>query len=1229
MNLKELLAHRILILDGAMGTMIQKHKLTEADFRGSLFQDSSKLLRGDNDLLCLTQPEIIRQIHHAYLDAGADIIETNTFNAQRISQSDYGMESHVRAINLAAARLARQEADAFTRLNPEKPRFVAGSIGPTNKTASLSPDVNNPAKRAITFDELVEAYDEQMEALIEGGVDALFVETIFDTLNAKAAILAAQKAMKSTGKTVDLMLSATVADKSGRTLSGQTIRAFLTSIEHAPLLSVGLNCSFGANELKPYLEELAAVAPWYVSSHPNAGLPNQLGDYDETAERMALQIKEYIDEKLVNIIGGCCGTTPAHIAAYHELLKGASLRTIPKASTNTRLSGLDFFEITNETNFVNIGERCNVAGSRNFLKLIQNKQYDEAVAIARKQVEDGAQILDINMDDAMLDAKTEMVTFLNSLMSDPDAARVPLMIDSSKWEVIEAGLKCVQGKSIVNSISLKEGEALFLERARLIRQYGAAVVVMAFDENGQADTYERRIAICERAYRLLTEKIGFPPQDIIFDPNILAIATGIEEHNRYAIDFIRATEWIKNHLPYSKVSGGVSNLSFSFRGNNKVREAMHAAFLYHAIHAGMDMGIVNAGMLQVYESIDQELLQAVEDVLFDRRPDATERLIAMAEKLKAEGNTTQTAVKEEVWRSLTLNERLATCLVKGVNTYLEEDLTEALSVYENPLMIIEQPLMEGMGIVGQLFGEGKMFLPQVVKTARVMKQAVAFLQPYIEAYQKGAEAKKAGTIILATVKGDVHDIGKNIVGVILACNNYEVIDLGVMVPSEKILQAAIDHQANAIGLSGLITPSLEEMAHVAEAMQKSGFTIPLLIGGATTSKLHTALKIAPHYTANVVSHSRDASQAVIALGRLLNPHLYETFAEEIRSEQAELVNKEQKSTPLLSLSEALQNGLKINWDEYQPLKPAHQEKQIMDVPIMTLLPFIDWRFFFKAWRLPGNYPDIASIDRCIACETGWLNSYPPEEQGKAKEALKLFHDAQDVLALLHEKGIAAKTVVDFFEANATDEKDALIIYTNDQKVSIPVLRQQTLKTDGQPNLSLADFILPEHVGKRDYIGAFSTTIAGTERLSKEFAEKGDDYTALLIQSLSDRLAEAAAEYLHQYIRQHAWGYAPEEALSQTELLKERYQGIRPAVGYPSLPDLSIIFELDPLLHLSDIGIQLTENGAMIPNASVSGLVFAHPQARYFMIGKIGQDQREKYAARRKMTLTELRKWLPE
>ena len=1229
MTLQEELTRRILILDGAMGTMIQKHKLTEAAFRGSLFQDAPKSQRGNNDLLCLTQPDIIGEIHRGYLEAGADIIETNTFNAQRISLSDYGMEAEVRAINLAAAQLARKKADEYSRQTPDKPRFVAGSVGPTNKTASLSPDVNNPAMRAITFDQLTDAYREQMEALIEGGVDALFIETIFDTLNAKAAIVAAQQAMQSTGRTVALMLSATVADKSGRTLSGQTIRAFLASIEHAPLLSVGLNCSFGARDLKPYLEELSSLAPWYVSSHPNAGLPNQLGDYDETAERMAVQIKEYIDEKLVNIIGGCCGTTPAHIAAYNKLLEGASVRTVPAPSPHTHLSGLELLEITPENNFVNIGERCNVAGSRNFLKLIEAKKYDEAVVIARKQVDDGAQILDVNMDDAMLDAKTEMVTFLNSLMSDPDAARVPVMVDSSKWEVIEAGLKCVQGKSIVNSISLKEGEETFLQRARLVRQYGAAAVVMAFDEKGQADTLERRIEICSRAYKLLTETVGFPPQDIIFDPNILAIATGMEEHNRYAIDFIHATEWIKSNLPFAKVSGGVSNLSFSFRGNNKVREAMHSAFLYHAIRAGMDMGIVNAGMLQVYESIDKELLEIVEDVLFDRRPDATERLIKMAEKLKAEGTTTQTAVKEEAWRSLSLNERLATCLVKGLNTYLEEDLTEALTVYDNPLMIIEQPLMEGMGIVGQLFGEGKMFLPQVVKTARVMKQAVAFLQPHIETYQKGAEVKKAGKIVMATVKGDVHDIGKNIVGVILACNNYEVIDLGVMVPSEKILQAAIDNQADAIGLSGLITPSLEEMSHVAEAMQKAGFTIPLLIGGATTSKIHTALKIAPHYAANVVSHSRDASQAVIALGRLLNPHLYETFAEEIRAEQAVLVNKEQHAAPLLSLAEALKNSLQINWSEYKPLKPTHFEKQIIEISIDSLFPYIDWRFFFKAWRLPGNYPDIVSIDRCIACETGWINSYPPEEQEKAKQALKLFHDAQDVLSLLQEKGIVAKTVFDFFEANATNDKDALIVHTSDKTLSIPVLRQQTLKTDGQPNLSLADFILPENTGKRDYIGAFSTSIAGTEILSKELAGSGDDYTALLIQSLTDRLAEAAAEYIHLHIRQNAWGYAPEEALSETELLKERYQGIRPAVGYPSLPDLSIIFELDPMLHLSDIGIQLTENGAMMPNASVSGLVFAHPQARYFMIGKIGQDQREKYAAQRGITVMELRKWLPE
>ncbi|MBP1640824.1 MAG: methionine synthase [Bacteroidetes bacterium] len=1226
MQLKDVLQNRILILDGAMGTMIQRYKLNEEQYRGTLFAGVAIPQKGNNDLLCLSQPDIISAIHRQYLEAGADIIETNTFNAQAISMADYGMETQVRTINLEGAKLARRLADEFTAQNPDKPRFVAGSVGPTNKTASLSPDVNNPAFRSVTFNDLTVAYQEQIEALLEGRVDAIFIETIFDTLNAKAAIRAANLAMEKTGIKVALMLSATVADKSGRTLSGQTIRAFLASISHADLLSVGLNCSFGARDLKPYLEELSAFAPWYVSAHPNAGLPNRFGAYDETPEMMAEQIKEYLDEGLVNIIGGCCGTTPDHIAKYYALVEGKMVRKPAVESTNTSLSGLELLEITPENNFVNIGERCNVAGSRKFLRLIAEKKYEEAVSIARQQVEDGAQIIDVNIDDAMLEAKEEMVTFLNYLMSEPDAAKLPIMIDSSKWEVIEAGLQCLQGKAVVNSISLKEGEELFLDHARTIRQYGAATVVMAFDEKGQADTFERRTEICKRTYDLLTQKAGFPPQDIIFDPNILAIATGIEEHNRYAIDFIRTTEWIKQNLPYAKVSGGVSNLSFSFRGNNMVREAMHSVFLYYAIQAGMDMGIVNAGMLQVYESIDKELLERVEDVIFDRRPDSTERLIELAEKIKADSSNETIEKKEDEWRTRSLQERLSYCLIKGIGQHLEEDLAEALTVYENPLTIIEEPLMDGMNTVGDLFGQGKMFLPQVVKTARTMKQAVAILQPHIEAHQSGQVVQKAGKIVLATVKGDVHDIGKNIVGVIMACNNFEVVDLGVMVPTDRIIQAAIDEKADVIGLSGLITPSLEEMCHVAATMQKAGLNIPLMIGGATTSKIHTAVKIAPNYTNNVVVYSRDASQGVSYLGKLINKQTYAEFAAFIRDEQERMVAKEVK-TPVRPLTEAKKNALNIDWSDFTPLRPAQFDRQTLDISIDILFPYIDWRFFFKAWRITGSYPGIENIHECPSCEQSWINSFPAEEQEKAREALKLFRDATRLLNMLNTKGVVAKSVLSFYEANATDNRDALVIHNNGEITVLPVLRQQAVKPDGN-NLSLADFLLPEKENRTDYLGAFATSVTGAEEIAKEYAAQNDDYSALLIQSISDRIAEAAAEWLHLQVRCHFWGYAENEALSKEEILKEHYQGIRPAVGYPSLPDLSLIFDLNKLLNLSEIGISLTENGAMKPNASVCGLLFAHPQSSYFMIGKIDEEQRKHYAAQRGITPDESNKWLP-
>jgi len=1233
MQIRELLNQRILVLDGAMGSMIQRYKLTDEQYGGEQFKDASILQKGNNDLLCLTQPDIISDIHRQYLEAGADIIETNSLNLTSISMADYGLESYVRELNLAAVRIAREVADKYTRMNPDKPRFVAGSVGPTNKTASISPNVSNPAYRAVTFDQLRIAYCGQITALIEGGVDALLIETAFDTLNVKAALMAAEQSMLQLNKTVPIMVSFTLAGKSGRLLSGQTLEAALASISHANLLSVGLNCSFGAQDMKPFLKELRRISPYYIIAYPNAGLPNSLGQYDETPEMMASQIKEFIDEGLVNIVGGCCGTTPAHIDEYGILVEGQTPRIPKKATDDMELSGLEMISLPptppegGGERFVNIGERCNVAGSRHFLKLIAAKQYADAVTIAVKQTEDGAQILDINMDDAMLDAKEEMVTFLNYLSSDPDASRLPVMIDSSKWEVIEAGLQCLQGKSVVNSISLKEGEEPFLQKALTIRHYGAAVVVMAFDEKGQADTFERKIEICERAYTLLTKKARFLPQDIIFDPNVLAVATGIEEHNRYAIDFIRATEWIKNHLPLAKVSGGISNLSFSFRGNNTVREAMHSVFLYHAIRAGLDMGIVNAGMLQVYESIESELLQRVEDVIFDKRPDATERLIELAEQIKNQNNGAVVSQKEDEWRRLPLDERLSYCLMKGIDNYLDEDLDEALKVYDNPLIIIEQPLMNGMNTVGELFGEGKMFLPQVVKTARTMKRAVAILQPYIEENQQDTKIKKAGKVVLATVKGDVHDIGKNIFSVIMSCNNYEVIDLGVMVPAEQIIQAAIEHNADVVGLSGLITPSLEEMGNVAALMQKAGLTIPLLIGGATTSKVHTAVKIAPHYSNGVAVHARDASQGILHLSKLLNISARDAYVAAIKEEQKTLLATHQLTVPLLSLKEAQKNGLKIEWKDYQPVKPTQLERKELEVDIQTLAPFIDWRFFFKAWKIIGNYDGINAVHSCVACKEKWLANYSGLEREKAQEALTLYNDAIDMLSVMQQKGIKVKALLAFFEANANGDKTAIEIKKDNTTVSLPVLRQQAPSNSHKGgeqttlNLSLADFLLPASEKRTDYIGVFATSVCGMET--------SDDFSSLLAQSLSDRLAEAAAEWLHVQVRCNFWGYAPDKKASVEELHREKYQGIRPAVGYPSLPDLSLIFDINKLLHLSDIGIQLTENGAMNPASSACGLLFAHPQARYFMIGKIGDDQRKHYAAQRGISVEETLKWLPK
>ncbi|MCH5327729.1 MAG: methionine synthase [Coprobacter sp.] len=1228
-TISDLLKDRILILDGAMGTMIQRYGLTENDYRGTRFADVSGQLKGNNDLLCLTRPEIIREIHGRYLEAGADIIETNTFNATSVSMADYGMQHQVYEINQAAARLAREAADEYTARTPGKPRFVAGSVGPTNKTCSMSPDVNNPAYRALTFDELAAAYAEQMSALLSGGVDVLLIETIFDTLNAKAALYAAGTAMEAVGRRVPVMLSVTLSDVGGRTLSGQTIEAFLTSIQHADVLSVGLNCSFGARDMKPFLKQIAETAPCYVSAYPNAGLPNRFGEYDETPETMAAQVKEFIDERLVNIIGGCCGTTPDHIARYGDLIEGADVRRPVPKSACLRLSGLERLEVRPENNFVNVGERCNVAGSRKFLRLINEKKYEEALDIARTQVENGAQIIDINMDDAMLDAQAEMVTFLNLIASEPEISKVPLMIDSSKWEVIEAGLKCVQGKSVVNSISLKEGEELFLSHARQVKRLGAAVVVMAFDEKGQADTFARRTEVCARAYRLLTEQVGFDPQDIIFDPNVLAIATGIEEHVNYAVDFIEATAWIKRNLPGARVSGGISNLSFSFRGNNYIREAMHAVFLYHAIERGLDMGIVNPAAAITYEDIPADVLEVIEDVILNRRPDATERLIELADRLKG----AQEAHKEEkkdVRTGMSVGERLEYALIKGLTDRLEADLDEAMTVYDRALAVIDGPLMSGMNKVGELFGAGKMFLPQVVKTARTMKKAVEILQPYIERERSGASGSvKSGKFLLATVKGDVHDIGKNIAGVVLACNNYEVVDLGVMVPAEEIVRRAIEEKVDYVGLSGLITPSLEEMCRVAEAMEKAGLTIPLLISGATTSKLHTAVKIAPCYSAPVI-HIKDASQGPLVAARLVDADTRTAYIAGLRQEQEAMRSQAGASKPLLSLADATAHRLRIDWDNYTPTAPLSGCRPIQSrFSVSELRPYINWIYFFHAWKIGGKYAAVARIEGCDHCKASWLASFPEAERQRAAEAMQLYKEAVRMLDRLETmEDIRIEALFRIFEANSTDD-GMLVLHRDDDIVKIPCLRQQTPKEDADAAcLSLSDFVMPESQGRTDYAGAFAVTAGHCiEQMIQHYRDENDSYNAILLQSLSDRLVEAAAEYLHMQVRKRYWGYAPDEQLPVEDLLKERYVGIRPAVGYPSLPDQSLCFDMQTLLEFGQIGISLTENGAMRPNSSLTGLMIAHPQSAYFMVGKIDGEQRELYCRLRGMSPDESSRWL--
>lgn len=1210
----------ILILDGGMGTMVQRYKLEEKDYRGERFIDLSGQQKGNNDLLCLTRPDVIQAIHREYLDAGADIITTNTFNANAISMEDYGMQEYVQEMNKAAVGLARQVADQFMVEFPERQVFVAGSLGPTNKTASMSPDVNNPAYRAVTYSDLYDAYKEQVKALIGGGVDVLLFETVFDTLNVKAGLDAAEAVLREEKKTLPIMLSLTLSAQGGRTFSGQTLTAFLASVQHTSILSIGLNCSFGAADMKSYLQELAKEAPYYISAYPNAGLPNSFGTYDETPELMAVHVKPFVEEGLVNILGGCCGTTPAHIAQYPSFVKGAKPHIPSPAPTSLWLSGLELLEVKPENNFVNIGERCNVAGSRKFLRLIKEKNYEEALTIARKQVEDGAQVIDINMDDGMLDAVKEMTTFLNLIASEPDIARVPVMIDSSQWEVIEQGLQCTQGKSIVNSISLKEGEEVFLQRAERIRQLGAATVVMAFDEAGQADTFERKIEICERAYRLLTEKVGFQPQDIIFDPNVLAVATGMEEHNGYGLAFIRAVEWIKKHLPGAKVSGGVSNLSFSFRGNNYVREAMHAVFLYHAIEKGMDMGIVNPSTAVLYEDIEPSFRSLLEDVVLDRRADAADDLILYAQQL-IQPQTEVSEEKKAAWREGALEERLEYALIKGIGDYLETDLEEAVRQYPRTVDIIDGPLMGGMNKVGALFGAGKMFLPQVVKTARTMKKAVALLQPAIEAEKTTAGSTKAGKVLFATVKGDVHDIGKNIVSIVLACNNYEVIDLGVMVPADVIVNKAIEEKPDLLCLSGLITPSLDEMVHVADEMQKAGLSIPIMIGGATTSKLHTAVKIAPHYDYPVI-HVSDASQNPLIAAKLLHPQTRDQYIRELDEEYETLrATMREKKEEWVSLDFARSHKPVIDWSAYSPVIPNQPGvHQLAMIPIEEVIPYINWTYFFTAWKLNGRFAEIAQLHGCDSCRASWLSSFAEEERDKASEAMQLYKDATRLLdQLIEMKAEYCKALYGFFEAQS--ERDTLYIGGE----QIPTLRQQTVK-EKNVYQSLSDYVMPKSEGRIDYVGAFVVTGgAGAAYFREKLEKEGDAYKAMLLQTLTDRLAEAMAEYLHEKVRKEYWGYAPDESLSLTELFKAHYQGIRPAIGYPSLPDQWLNFTIDKLLDMKRIGVQLTENGAMMPTASVSGLYIAHPDARYFLVGAIDEEQVKDYADRRHLSESEVRK----
>ena len=1213
--LRQLLSERILILDGAMGTMIQRHRLEETDFRGERFKNHPRDLKGDNDLLNLTRPEVIANIHRKYLESGADIIETNTFNSTRVSQSDYGLEDIIYELNKSGAQIARGVADQFMAQNPGRHCFVAGSLGPTNKTLSISPDVNNPSFRAVTFHEMVDSYYEQVSGLVDGGVDILLPETVFDTLNLKAAIFAIEKFFDERNVRMPVMLSVTITDASGRTLSGQTVEAFWYSVMHAKPLSVGINCALGAKEMRPYIEELSKIAECYISCYPNAGLPNPLSDtgYDETPGVTSSFLEEFAQSGFINIVGGCCGTTPEHIRAIAQRVRSIVPRRIPKRPPATRLSGLEPLKIEGDT-FIMVGERTNVTGSPQFAKLIKANDFDGALAVARQQVENGANIIDVNFDEALLDGEGCMTRFLNLISSEPDIARVPIMIDSSKWSVIEAGLRCVQGKCVVNSISLKEGEEKFLHQARLAMRYGAAVVVMAFDEQGQAANRADKVRICQRAYKLLTEKVGMDPTDIIFDPNILTVATGIEEHNNYAVDFIEAVREIKATCPGVRTSGGVSNISFSFRGNNVVREAMHSAFLYHAIKAGLDMGIVNAGMLAVYEDIDKELLELVEDVLLNRRPDATERLIEYAEKVKGTGKTK--SKDESIWRNGTVGERLSYALVNGITDYIEQDTEEARQQYERPLDVIEGPLMDGMKIVGDLFGAGKMFLPQVVKSARVMKRAVAYLQPFMEAEKaKAQNARSQGKFIIATVKGDVHDIGKNIVSVVLACNNYEVIDLGVMVPCEKILNTAREVNADIIGMSGLITPSLDEMVYNASEMERRGFKIPLLIGGATTSKAHTAIKIAPQYS-GIVEHVQDASLVVGVCNNLLNPEKVDAYTVELRAKQESQRQKYagRSERNFVSIEEARAKGFKTDWKNIRIDVPENLDLQILDgIPLEEIVPFIDWSPLFWAWELKGIYPKIF------------------EHKDYGIQARELYKDAQRLMKeIVMNKRFRARAVLGFWPANSVG--DDIEIYTDESRKEVlgtfHFLRQQKEKDGDGIYYCLADFVAPKNSGRRDYIGGFALT-AGyeVEDFANTFRAKGDDYSAIMVKALGDRFAEALAEMMHKKAR-IIWGYGKDENLSYEDLIREKYRGIRPAPGYPACPDHTEKSLLWKLLEVEkNTGISLTENFAMNPPSSVSGWYFAHPESRYFHLGQIARDQVEDYARRKNMAVEIVERWL--